>query len=200
MGTTLSLWWSLCRGSRSVLLISTVLDVRYCIPQVISEVFARVKKLENESHQAEVLLSNQSLREYIKREIEPKESMCRNLTTNATTLSTQANALLRLANESNDKARRVVKETQRALNESNVLTLADPNNSIPELNQEIAKVRESFNVLNLAGNMTQLRDSMQTHKGKYQQYQARKDSLTLEIRRVRQLIDSFKEVNRECQK
>ncbi|XP_031551743.1 laminin subunit gamma-1-like [Actinia tenebrosa] len=168
--------------------------------KVISEEFVRVKKLENDSHQADILLSNQSLREYIKRHIEPKENTCRNLTNKATNLSTQANALLHLANETNSKAQRVVEQTQRALNESKVLALDDPNNSIPELNQAIAKVRESFAALNLTANITQLRDSIQIHKSKFQQNQLRKNTLMLEIKRVRQLIDSFKEVNRECQK
>ena len=154
-----------------------------CLVKVVDRAHRLVSHLRNETSAENVVINN-TVENFIAREIEPVHKLCQNLSTMASNVSDNSVALLRRAAHANTTAQRLSVMIRRLLNESSDLPRVNVDN-LSTLWGEVSSARQQFDGLQLESQLVELRRGLQLQKEKMDLYKAR-------IRRVRSDIDEKK--------
>lgn len=127
---------------------------------------------------------NNTVENFIAREIEPVQKLCQNLSTMASNVSDNSVALLKRAAHANTTAQQLSAMIRRLLNESSDLPRVSVDN-LSTLRGEVSSARQQFDGLQLESQLVELRRGLQLQKEKMDLYKA-------QIRRVRSDIDETK--------
>lgn len=139
--------------------------------------------LRNATSSENVVINN-TVENFIAREIEPVQKLCQNLSTMASNVSDNSVALLKRAAHANTTAQQLSAMIRRLLNESSDLPRVSVDN-LSTLRGEVSSARQQFDGLQLESQLVELRRGLQLQKEKMDLYKA-------QIRRVRSDIDETK--------
>lgn len=147
------------------------------------------KQLRNESSAKNGLINN-TVEDFMAREIEPVQKLCQNLSGMAFNVSENGAALLSRAGHVSTTTQRLSILIMRLLNESLLLPRINVDN-LPTLREEVGAARQQFGALQLGPHLEELRRGIQLQKEKMAVYKDRIRQLRANIDQTKKLLRSL---------
>lgn len=163
------------------------------LTKVVERALRLARDLRNETA-ASNMVGNKTLENFMIREIEPVQKLCQNLSTMASDMSNNSEALLERAAHANTTVQRLITLTRRLVNESSDLPRVNVD-SLPTLKGEVSSARQQFNGLQLEPQLVELRGELQLQKVKMELYKERIRQLRSDISKYRDLLRSIPSVS-----
>lgn len=149
--------------------------------------------LRNETA-ANNMVGNNTIDNFMAREIEPVQKLCQNLSIMASNMSNSSEALLGRAARANTTVQRLITLTRRLMNESSNLPRVNVDN-LPTLGEKVSSARQQFDGLQLEPQLVELRGELQLQKVKMALYKERIRQLRFDISKYRDLLRSIPSVS-----
>ena len=159
-----------------------------CVAKVVEEAHHLANQLMNETSAKNLI--NNTVENFVAREIEPVQKLCQNLSSRASNMSNHSAVLLRRAVDANSTARRLSTLIGRLLNESSSLPRVNVEN-LPTLRGEVSSARQQFDGLQLGPQLAELRREIQLQKEKLKLYKDRIGQLQTDLNEKRKLLASL---------
>lgn len=163
------------------------------LTKVVEKALRRAHDLRNETA-ANNMVGNNTMENFMAREIEPVQKLCQNLSTMASNMSNSSEALLGRAAHANNTVQRLITLTRRLMNESSDLPRVNVD-SLPTLRGEVSSARQQFNGLQLEPQLVELRGELHLQKMKVVLYKERIRQLRSDISKYRDLLRSIPSVS-----
>ncbi|XP_048586843.1 laminin subunit beta-2 isoform X1 [Nematostella vectensis] len=165
--------------------------------EVINETHIRARNLIAQTKSAEDLIANQTVRDFIRRKIEPVQDTCQNLSRAAHVAANQANASLAQAQNANTTAHEQRMRVGQLLNQSSNLPQITENR-VPELNRLLRETRDLYAAQSASSPLAELREQVREQRVMAAEYKGRIERLRNEIRAVRRLVHSLGQAVATC--
>lgn len=149
--------------------------------------------LRNETA-ANNMVGNNTIENFMAREIEPVQKLCQNLSIMASNMWNSSEALLGRAARANITVQRLITLTRRLMNESSNLPRVNVDN-LPTLGEKVSSARQQFDGLQLEPQLVELRGELQLQKVKMALYKERIRQLRFDISKYRDLLRSIPSVS-----
>ena len=159
-----------------------------CVAKVVEKAHHLANQLMNETSAKNFI--NNTVENFVAREIEPVQKLCQNLSSRASNMSNHSAVLLRRAVDANSTARRLSTLIGRLLNESSSLPRVNVEN-LPTLRGEVSSARQQFDGLQLGPQLAELRREIQLQKEKLKLYKDRIGQLQTDLNEKRKLLASL---------
>lgn len=140
------------------------------------------------------MVGNNTIENFMAREIEPVQKLCQNLSIMASNMSNSSEALLGRAARANTTVQRLISLTRRLMNESSNLPRVNVDN-LPTLGEKVSSARQQFDGLQLEPQLVELRGELQLQKVKMALYKERIRQLRFDISKYRDLLRSIPSVS-----
>lgn len=163
------------------------------VTKVVEKAHRLANQLMNETASAKNLINN-TVENFVAREIEPVQKLCQNLSSSASNMSNHSAVLLRRAVDANSTAQRLIALIGRLLNESSSLPRVNVDN-LPTLRGKVSSARQEFDRLQLGPQLVELRREIQLQKEKFSLYKDRIGKLRTDINEKRKLLASLPAVS-----
>lgn len=164
-----------------------------CFVKVVERAQRLANRLKNETSSENVVI-NDTVENFIAREIEPVQKLCKNLSSMAANVTNDSVALLKRAAHANTTAQRLSVLIRRLLNESSELRQVSVDN-LSTLRGEVSSARQQFDGLQLRPQLVELRRGLQLQKEKLALYKARIHQLRSDIDEKKNLLKSLPSVS-----
>ena len=159
-----------------------------CVAKVVEEAHHLANQLMNETSAKNLI--NNTVENFVAREIEPVQKLCQNLSSRASNMSNHSAVLLRRAVDANSTAQRLSTLIGRLLNESSSLPRVNVEN-LPPLRGEVSSARQQFDGLQLGPQLAELRREIQLQREKLKLYKDRIGQLQTDLNEKRKLLASL---------
>lgn len=163
-----------------------------CVAKVVEKAHHLANQLMNETSAKNFI--NNTVENFVAREIEPVQKLCQNLSSRASNMSNHSAVLLRRAVDANSTARRLSTLIGRLLNESSSLPRVNVEN-LPTLRGEVSSARQQFDGLQLGPQLAELRREIQLQKEKLKLYKDQIGQLQTDLNEKRKLLASLPAVS-----
>lgn len=163
-----------------------------CVAKVVEKAHHLANQLMNETSPKNFI--NNTVENFVAREIEPVQKLCQNLSSRASNMSNHSAVLLRRAVDANSTAQRLSTLIGRLLNESSSLPRVNVEN-LPTLRGEVSSARQQFDGLQLGPQLAELRREIQLQKEKLKLYKDRIGQLQTDLNEKRKLLASLPAVS-----
>ena len=158
------------------------------VAKVLEEAHHLANQLMNETSAKNLI--NNTVENFVAREIEPVQKLCQNLSSRASNMSNHSAVLLRRAVDANSTAQRLSTLIGRLLNESSSLPRVNVEN-LPPLRGEVSSARQQFDGLQLGPQLAELRREIQLQREKLKLYKDRIGQLQTDLNEKRKLLASL---------
>ena len=162
-----------------------------CVTKVVEKAHRLANQLMNETSAKNLI--NNTVENFVAREIEPVQKLCQNLSSRASNMSNHSAVLLRRAVDANSTAQRLSALIGRLLNESSSLPRVNVDN-LPTLRGEVSSARQQFDGLQLGPQLAELRE-IQLQKEKLKLHKDRIGQLQTDLNEKRKLLASLPAVS-----
>ena len=163
------------------------------LTKVVERALRLAHDLKNETA-ANNMVGNDTMENFMAREIQPVQKLCQNLSTTASNMSNSSEVLLGRAAHANTTVQRLITLTRRLMNESSDLPRVNVD-SLPTLRGEVSSARQQFDGLQLEPLLVELRGELQLQKVKVALYKERIRQLRSDILKYRDLLRSIPSVS-----
>ena len=163
-----------------------------CVAKVVEKAHHLANQLMNETSAKNLI--NNTVENFVAREIGPVQKLCQNLSSRASNMSNHSAVLLRRAVDANSTAQQLSALIGRLLNESSSLPRVNVEN-LPTLRGEVSSARQQFDGLQLGPQLAELRREIQLQKEKLKLYKDRIGQLQTDLNEKRKLLASLSAVS-----
>ena len=163
------------------------------LTKVVEKALRLARDLRNETA-ANNMVGNNTIVNFMAREIEPVQKLCQNLSTMVSNMSNSSETLLGRAAHANTTVQRLITLTRRLINESSDLPRVNVDN-LPTLRREVSSARQQFDGLQLEPQLVELRGELQLQKVKMALYKERIRQLRSDISKYKDLLRSIPSIS-----